>query len=80
MGSFMVHNTNFQGNVPETHSPTSWLGDKSGMQVLFGRSEIEEWGVCKDFGLFDDALGQGLQEEAGCEHRMTRRSSKGFLI
>lgn len=25
--------------------------------VLFGRHEIEEWGVCKDFGLFDDAFG-----------------------
>lgn len=32
--------------------------------VLFGRSEIEEWGVCKDFGLFDDAFGSGLHEEA----------------
>jgi len=32
--------------------------------VLFGRNEIEEWGVCKDFGLFDDAFGQGLQDEA----------------
>merc|ERR1740123_1525254 len=31
--------------------------------VLFGRSEIEEWGVCKDFGLFDDAFGRGLVEE-----------------
>lgn len=28
--------------------------------VLFGRNEIEEWGVCKDFGLFDDAFGRGL--------------------
>jgi len=32
--------------------------------VLFGRNEIEEWGVCKDFGLFDDAFGRGLDEEA----------------
>lgn len=32
--------------------------------VLFGRNEIEEWGVCKDFGLFDDAFGQGLEDEA----------------
>lgn len=32
--------------------------------VLFGRNEIEEWGVCKDFGLFDDAFGRGLDEGA----------------
>lgn len=32
--------------------------------VLFGRNEIEEWGVCKDFGLFDDAFGRDLIEEA----------------
>lgn len=32
--------------------------------VLFGRNEIEEWGVCKDFGLFDDAFGRDLVEEA----------------
>lgn len=32
--------------------------------VLFGRNEIEEWGVCKDFGLFDDAFGRGLLDEA----------------
>jgi hypothetical protein len=32
--------------------------------VLFGRNEIEEWGVCKDFGLFDDAFGRDLDEEA----------------
>ena len=32
--------------------------------VLFGRNEIEEWGVCKDFGLFDDAFGRSLVEEA----------------
>mmetsp|Transcript_60892 Transcript_60892/g.170263 ORF Transcript_60892/g.170263 Transcript_60892/m.170263 type:complete len:461 (+) Transcript_60892:147-1529(+) len=32
--------------------------------VLFGRNEIEEWGVCKDFGLFDDAFGRGLTEDA----------------
>lgn len=31
--------------------------------VLFGRNEIEEWGVCKDFGLFDDAFGRGLTPE-----------------
>lgn len=28
--------------------------------VLFGRSEIEEWGVCKDFGLFDDSFCRDL--------------------
>jgi len=28
--------------------------------VLFGRNEIEEWGVCKDFGLFDTAFGNEL--------------------
>merc|ERR1719215_848892 len=32
--------------------------------VLFGRNEIEEWGVCKDFGLFDDAFGRGLMDDA----------------
>mmetsp|Transcript_95765 Transcript_95765/g.206666 ORF Transcript_95765/g.206666 Transcript_95765/m.206666 type:complete len:454 (+) Transcript_95765:22-1383(+) len=32
--------------------------------VLFGRNEIEEWGVCKDFGLFDDAFGRDLVDEA----------------
>jgi len=32
--------------------------------VLFGRNEIEEWGICKDFGLFDDAFGRDLVEEA----------------
>jgi len=32
--------------------------------VLFGRNEIEEWGVCKDFGLFDDAFGQTLSDGA----------------
>merc|ERR1719326_2275956 len=31
--------------------------------VLFGRNEIEEWGVCKDFGLFDDAFGRELAED-----------------
>jgi len=31
--------------------------------VLFGRSEIEEWGVCKDFGLFDDAFGRSLVDD-----------------
>lgn len=32
--------------------------------VLFGRNEIEEWGVCKDFGLFDDGFGRDLLDEA----------------
>lgn len=32
--------------------------------VLFGRNEIEEWGVCKDFGLFDDAFARDLDDEA----------------
>eukprot|EP00931_Biecheleriopsis_adriatica_P116255 TRINITY_DN91923_c0_g1_i1.p1 TRINITY_DN91923_c0_g1~~TRINITY_DN91923_c0_g1_i1.p1 ORF type:complete len:427 (+),score=85.07 TRINITY_DN91923_c0_g1_i1:111-1391(+) len=32
--------------------------------VLFGRSEIEEWGVCKDFGLFDDGFATDLTEKA----------------
>mmetsp|Transcript_7516 Transcript_7516/g.13537 ORF Transcript_7516/g.13537 Transcript_7516/m.13537 type:complete len:461 (+) Transcript_7516:112-1494(+) len=32
--------------------------------VLFGRNEIEEWGVCKDFGLFDDAFSRGLVNES----------------
>jgi len=32
--------------------------------VLFGRNEIEEWGVCKDFGLFDDTFGRGLVDDA----------------
>lgn len=32
--------------------------------VLFGRNEIEEWGVCKDFGLFDDAFGRELPDDA----------------
>lgn len=32
--------------------------------VLFGRNEIEEWGVCKDFGLFDDSFGRNLLDEA----------------
>jgi len=32
--------------------------------VLFGKNEIEEWGVCKDFGLFDDAFGRGLVDDA----------------
>jgi len=32
--------------------------------VLFGRNEIEEWGVCKDFGLFDEAFSRGLVNEA----------------
>lgn len=31
--------------------------------VLFGRNEIEEWGVCKDFGLFDDAFGRSLNDD-----------------
>ncbi|CAK0901036.1 unnamed protein product [Prorocentrum cordatum] len=28
------------------------------------RSSFAEWGVCKDFGLFDDAFGRGLPEDA----------------
>lgn len=44
--------------VPENNSRDSPF------VVLFGRNEIEEWGVCKDFGLFDDAFGQDLQDEA----------------
>jgi len=32
--------------------------------VLFGRNEIEEWGVCKDFGLFDDAFARDLVDGA----------------
>lgn len=32
--------------------------------VLFGRNEIEEWGVCKDFGLFDDAFGRELLDDS----------------
>merc|ERR1719326_622337 len=32
--------------------------------VLFGRNEIDEWGVCKDFGLFDESFSQGLDKGA----------------
>lgn len=31
--------------------------------VLFGRNEIDEWGVCKDFGLFDEAFAQNLVDD-----------------
>mmetsp|Transcript_45449 Transcript_45449/g.106207 ORF Transcript_45449/g.106207 Transcript_45449/m.106207 type:complete len:438 (+) Transcript_45449:92-1405(+) len=32
--------------------------------VVFGRCEIEEWGVCKDFGLFDEDFCADLVDEA----------------
>lgn len=46
---------NGQFRVPENNARDSPF------VVLFGRSEIEEWGVCKDFGLFDDSFCKDLQ-------------------
>jgi len=50
--------TNGEFRVPENNARDAPF------VVLFGRNEIEEWGVCKDFGLFDDAFGKSLMDDA----------------